>query len=558
MRRRRTVEGLELGDGVQALERALDAGGHRLDQAAARRARTLVGKVGERMRLSGEHTVVALAGATGSGKSSLFNAIAGLELVEAGARRPTTSSATACVWGAEGADELLDWLGVPSRHRLSHESQLSDEADDLRGLVLLDLPDHDSTEVAHRLEVDRLVGLVDVLVWVTDPQKYADAAVHRRYLSRLSGHDAVTVVLLNQADRLDDASREACLRDLTRLVRADGLRDAEVLPTSAVRGDGLPHLRELLGDAVGRRVARTERLVADLRHAAGDLRPGVGDRERDPDDAAGLLAGTDLVRVLGDVAGVPAVVQAVQADAVRAAVGTAGWPVTSWVRRLRPDPLRRLRLDHGTSDDAGAGSSSREALATSVRRSSLPPPGPTQLARLDLATRQVATHAADGLPRPWQEAVRAAAMPSGGDLVDAVDQAVVGPDLGRSRRGGWRVLGAGQLLLALAAAVGLVWLVALAVVGALGLPDLPTPEVGVVPLPTLLLVGGLLLGFLLGLLVGALARVSARRRGARVRRRLDDAVAGVAGARVLEPVAGVLRDHRETRQALAVLASAPR
>ncbi|GMA85811.1 hypothetical protein GCM10025868_10610 [Angustibacter aerolatus] len=102
------------------------------------------------------------------------------------------------------------------------------------------------------------------------------------------------------------------------------------------------------------------------------------------------------------------------------------------------------------------------------------------------------------------------------------------------------------------------WLVALAVVGALGLPDLPTPEVGVVPLPTLLLVGGLLLGFLLGLLVGALARVSARRRGARVRRRLDDAVAGVAGARVLEPVAGVLRDHRETRQALAVLASAPR
>ena len=47
---------------------------------------------------------------------------------------------------------------------------------DLDGLVLLDLPDHDSTEVAHHLEVDRLVQLADLLVWVLDPQKYADAA----------------------------------------------------------------------------------------------------------------------------------------------------------------------------------------------------------------------------------------------------------------------------------------------------------------------------------------------------------------------------------------------
>ena len=59
---------------------------------------------------------------------------------------------------------------------------------DLDGLVLLDLPDHDSTEVGHRLQVDRLVQLVDVLVWVVDPQKYADAALHDRYLSPLAEH----------------------------------------------------------------------------------------------------------------------------------------------------------------------------------------------------------------------------------------------------------------------------------------------------------------------------------------------------------------------------------
>ena len=63
----------------------------------------------------------------------------------------------------------------------------------LRGVVLLDLPDHDSTEVSHHLEVDRLVQLADMLVWVLDPQKYADAAIHDRYLAPLAappGRDA--------------------------------------------------------------------------------------------------------------------------------------------------------------------------------------------------------------------------------------------------------------------------------------------------------------------------------------------------------------------------------
>ncbi len=191
------------------------------------------------MRLSADHTVVALAGATGSGKSSLFNALTRLDIATVGARRPTTSVASACVWGAEGADALLEWLGVPRQHRVSRESALDAGDDDLHGLVLLDLPDHDSTEVAHRLEVDRLVELVDVLVWVTDPQKYADAAMHRRYLARLAGHDAVVVVVLNHADRLAPKELIACLRDLERLLVADGLTGVEVVATSAATGDGV-------------------------------------------------------------------------------------------------------------------------------------------------------------------------------------------------------------------------------------------------------------------------------------------------------------------------------
>ena len=60
-------------------------------------------RAGERLRLGGDHTIVALVGATGSGKSSLFNALSGMEIADVGARRPLTSLPMACVWGADGA-----------------------------------------------------------------------------------------------------------------------------------------------------------------------------------------------------------------------------------------------------------------------------------------------------------------------------------------------------------------------------------------------------------------------------------------------------------------------
>ena len=80
---------------------------------------------------------------------------------------------------------LLDWLGVPTGSRFTRESALDgDDEASLRGLVLLDLPDFDSIEEAHRLEVDRLLRLVDLVVWVLDPQKYADRVVHEQYLAQ--------------------------------------------------------------------------------------------------------------------------------------------------------------------------------------------------------------------------------------------------------------------------------------------------------------------------------------------------------------------------------------
>ena len=58
---------------------------------------------------------------------------------------------------------------------------------------------------------------------MTDPQKYADARLHDDYVAALATHDAVTIVVLNQVDRLTDAEVEECVADLTRLMARDGM-----------------------------------------------------------------------------------------------------------------------------------------------------------------------------------------------------------------------------------------------------------------------------------------------------------------------------------------------
>src|SRR6478752_10221805 len=237
------TRGTDIGARIEGLDQATVAARGRLDDELVDDARTVVDRASGRLRLSATHTVVAIAGATGSGKSSTFNALTGLELSAVGVRRPTTSWASACVWGRDGADELLEWLGIPPRHQTTRDSMLDsgrrDAQSELDGVVLLDLPDHDSTEVSHHLEVDRLVDLADVLVWVLDPQKYADAAIHDRYLAPAVGHQDVMVVVLNHIDTVPEERRDSMVADVRRLLDNDGLHQVPVIPVSAKLGWGI-------------------------------------------------------------------------------------------------------------------------------------------------------------------------------------------------------------------------------------------------------------------------------------------------------------------------------
>ncbi len=529
---------LSLADRLTALRAAVEIAEGRLEIPEVGRARQVLAKAGARQAL-GEATVVALAGATGSGKSTLFNALSGAPVSDSGVRRPTTGVAHATVWG-EQQDALLDWLQVPRRHRHAPDP-------DLDGLVLLDLPDHDSVRLEHRLEVDRLVELVDVLVWVLDPEKYADAAVHEGYLRPLAGHSGTLLVVLNQVDRLDGPAATACLADLRRLLDADGLVDVEVRAVSARTGDGLAGLRGLLAARVAARRAAADRLTADVRGAATALAAHCG-------QSAGT-AGIDRDRLTGtlaEAAGVPAVVAAVRRSSVRAGRAHTGWPLVRWAARLRPDPLRRLHL----GPDSGAGPAAvtgGEDSAGPTGRSSLPATGAVQQAAVATAVRRARDAAGAGLPPAWTEDLRRTVDVHTDRLTDQLDRAVSGTDLGPGRTPAWqRGVGALHWLLVAAALAGALWLLGLVALGWLQLADVvPLPRVAGLPVPTLLLVGGLLAGALLALVCGPPVQLRARRRARRARRRLDAAVAAVGRAEVLDPLAEASADHDRFCGALA-------
>ncbi|HEU5487083.1 MAG TPA: GTPase, partial [Microlunatus sp.] len=457
-----------LADRVRALAEAAELCQGRVPVDVVTEAERVVQQVDRRLAFSGSATVVALAGATGSGKSSLFNALSGTDLARVGVTRPTTSEPLAVTWGDEPTEDLLDWLQVRRRHTVDPTDATESDESALDGLVLLDLPDHDSTEKGNQLQVDRMVQLVDVLVWVVDPQKYADAVLHDRYLTPLAEHAAVMVVVLNQIDQLTAAERTACLRDLRRLLDSEGLAQTEIRAVSAETGEGLPELRRLVAARLADKLAAARRLAADVTTAASRLAAASGQA---PVPELGRRTVDTMNTAMAAAAGATVVGDAVRdAWRVRGAAAT-GWPVIAWVGKLKPDPLRRLHLDRLP----GYGKGEPKAIdPTVVGRTSLPTRSGVQQARVDTAVRDLAAEASTGLSRGWVDAVKAAARSQEGRLPDALDRAVARTDLDVDRhRRWWQAVRVLQWVLLAGVAAGLLWLGAAFVLAYLQLPPLP-------------------------------------------------------------------------------------
>ena len=156
------------------------------------------------------------------------------------------------------------------------------------------------------------------------------------------------------------------------------------------------------------------------------------------------------------------------------------------------------------------------------------------------------------LSPPWAAAVRRASVARLPDLNDALDKAVASTDLGVGRTPvWWRLVRVLQWVLMLAALVGGLWLLLLAVLGYLQVPEPSTPDSYGLPLPTLLLLGGIGLGILLGLVCKAVVGLSARNKARSAERRLRASIGEVTERLVIEPVEAEVEAYRTTRSGLA-------
>ncbi|HWJ07761.1 MAG TPA: GTPase [Nocardioides sp.] len=471
-----------------------------------------------RLRLSARHTVVAIAGATGSGKSSTYNALTGLELSSVGIRRPTTSWATAVVWGSEGADELLDWIGIPPRHQTMRDSMLDARREDssFDGVVLLDLPDHDSTEVSHHLEVDRLVAVADLMVWILDPQKYADAAVHDRYFKPMATHQDVIVVALNHIDTVPAERRQSMVDDVRRLLAADGLPDVPVLGISAKEGIGMAELRAEIQRRVQGKRSATARVEADIAAAAGRLEAAAGST---PARELPARRFDELEEAVADAAGVSAVVDGIERTLGTRARGAVAWP-----------PL--LLVGRGDGDGE--------------RLDADPQVAPVDRASVDTAVRGLADEASEGVGAGWAPFVRSAAAGRLGELGERLDRELGRVDLGVRLPFWLNLVRLLHWVLLLAAVGGLGWWGYAAVRGTTD--DLP--QVAGFPLPAVVGIAGLVLGLVLAVVGRGLVGGLARTRAEAADERLRAVVHQVVDAEVTQPVSRELAAYASFRRGI--------
>ncbi|WP_346844654.1 dynamin family protein [uncultured Rothia sp.] len=548
-----------LSSRYEELDAALEEGQGRVDPDVLEQAKKVLDRTSQRRELSAEHTVIGFFGATGSGKSSLFNAVIGQKVAQSAARRPTTSTAQAAVWGRAGSEELLNWLNVENRvffeddgaqaaHALN-QSQVprtdglwsrmknmvgkADLETHSGGLILLDLPDFDSIEKSNRAIVEKMAGYVDVLVWVFDPQKYADAVIHHDFIAPLAEHGSVTLAVMNQSDRIREQEQAEVLDSLQRLLAEDGLSKnllAAPLAVSALTGQGIDRLRAVLGHVAVEKSAALARIEADLDTVYASLAEHDGSGIPDGVSGSSLL---QLDQGLFEASNAPAAIKAAEASYQLHATSNTGWIATRWLLKFRKDPLKRLNLHRS---DEGA----------TLTRSSLPPLNSAQKSQISSSIRRFAQDCSEGVGEPWNRSIRDAARSAEHELPSALERAVARLDFKAQKKQWWWVLlNVIQWIGIIAALVGLLWLSGLALASyfQLQLPAPPTPEGSIFPLPTLLAITGILLGIVTAFLGRVFTLLGKRMYARKLESRLRDNIEEVSEEYVANQVRQEVNRH---------------
>lgn len=209
--------------------------------------------------------------------------------------------------------------------------------------------------------------------------------------------------------------------------------------------------------------------------------------------------------------------------------------------QLKPDPLKRLHLDLGAAGK----------ILTGTSRTSIPEATAVQRARVDSEVRELADEVSGELTRPWQSAIRRASVSHLDDVGDRLDSSLASTDLGVEKLPVWAgVVRALQWALILTAIAGTVWLGAIFGLALSPNRDIPVPEWQGFPVPTLMLLGGVVAGLLLALVCRFLVAATAKSRARAADKRLRTGISTVTDELVIAPIQAELDAYTKTRDGL--------
>ena len=154
---------------------------------------------------------LVFVGGTGTGKSSLFNALCGKPLSETGVERPKTCGPVAYVHRDCPIEESFPFPSIQTERRSSEDLHsrpaagspdhlliLEHDRQDWSHLVVVDTPDLDSVETENREIAEDLYLLSDAVVFLTSQEKYADEVPYQ-FLQRIIEERKPFFFLLNKA-----------------------------------------------------------------------------------------------------------------------------------------------------------------------------------------------------------------------------------------------------------------------------------------------------------------------------------------------------------------------
>lgn len=181
---------------------------------------------------------VGLIGGTGVGKSTLMNALAGSEIASTSHRRAHTDRVL--IYRHVTTDLPPTMLETGAPHR-----EIAHQAENINRLLLCDLPDFDSFKQEHRQYVLDFMKCLDLLVWVTSPEKYADGRFYD-FIQRAPKDVKNYCFVLNKADlffrsqplKMGRRQRAAVVGHFVAHLKGKGIQDPRIYVLSAAEGVG--------------------------------------------------------------------------------------------------------------------------------------------------------------------------------------------------------------------------------------------------------------------------------------------------------------------------------